>query len=91
MKKLFLSAAIAVTAMFTFAPVTATAGDSGCCDPKCCKRLCCKKETVEVCRRCFSKTVCECGCTKTINYIEVTYCTTDCCGKSKTWTKVYRA
>ncbi|MDF1814309.1 MAG: hypothetical protein P1V20_19040 [Verrucomicrobiales bacterium] len=91
MKKLILSAAVAVTAMFLVgAPATVRAEE--CCKKGCIGIFCCKKkcETVEVCRRCFTKTVCVCGCPKVINYIEVTYCTTYCDGSTKQWTKTYR-
>ena len=86
MKNLFLSIAIVVTAMFA----TAGTAEAGCCN-KCCIKKCCKKTTVEVCRRYFCKTKCVCGCPKTIRYVEVTYKTTDCCGRCKVWKKVYRA
>lgn len=87
MKKLILAVAIGATAMFA----SVDNAQAGCCKKSCCKKLCCKKTTVEICRRCFTKCKCVCGCVKCIQYVEVTYKTTDCCGKSKIWKKTYRA
>lgn len=76
MRKLILSAVIAVTAML----MGPQAAEAGCCGPKLClkKKVC----TEEVCRRCYTKTRCVLGCPKTIHFVEITYRTTyrDCCG-----------
>ncbi len=95
MKNLVLSAAVALTAMFIVAaPANAAEAKAADCAKKksCFSFFACKKKckTVEVCRRCFTKTVCVCGCPKCIDYVEVTYCTTYCDGSTKNWIKTYR-
>ncbi|MDF1754359.1 MAG: hypothetical protein P1U89_16365 [Verrucomicrobiales bacterium] len=89
MKNLIITAAVAIAAMFAIV----TPAQAGECCPKssfgffgCGKKV----STVEVCRRCFTKTICVCGCPKQIEYVEVTYCTTYCNGMTKNWTKIYR-
>lgn len=91
MKSLILAATVAFAALFV---VAAPAHAQECC-PKPTLRLpffCCAKKvsTVEVCRRCYTKTVCVLGCPKIIEYAEVTYCTLYCNGETKHWTKTYR-
>ena len=55
------------------------------------KKACCKETTVEVCRNHFCKTKKTCGGVKTMRFVEVTYRTTDCCGRVTVTKKVYRA
>ncbi len=91
MKRIILTVAVAITAsLIGFTPAHAEQGDSGIagCNIFCLKKKC---TTVEVCRRCFTKTICVSGCAQQIEYIEVTYCTTYCDGSIKNWTKIYRA
>ena len=95
MKKLILSAVVAVTAIF----MGAQPAEAGCCKKRCgisLPKLCIKKKvcTQEVCRRYHCKTKCVCGCPKTVRYVTITYRTTyrDCCGRCsyKCYTRTYK-
>lgn len=87
MKNLILCAALAAAACS--APVAKVFANES--DKSCCPKVVCQPETVEVCRRCYSKCSNVCGCQKVVHYIEVTYKTTDCCGRTTVWKKLYRA
>ena len=92
MKTLLLTLTIAIIGL---TGENLTAGQGVCKDTL--KRTCVAGEsmcrpvtTVEVCRRNYTKAVCVLCNIKHIPYVEVTYRTTDKCGKIVTWKKVYR-
>lgn len=96
MKKIF---AAALALFLAAAPATqageayADGGKSPACD---CNALCIPLPklnnfcTREICRRPVTKVKCICGEIVKVHFVQVTYETTDACGKSVTWTKIYR-
>lgn len=72
---------------------------SACCAEKtsecgskcsCCKPCKCKKCPEIVCCRTFCRTVKRCCKCKTQRFVEITFRVTDCCGRTKTYRKVYK-